>query len=71
MQKFLHYMTSLDRIPPLGLPHSIDVEFEDSENFFAETCTLVLRVPKVHKEFADFKRKFMEACDNSLGFGCI
>lgn len=71
MHKFLQYMTSLDRIPPLGLEHSIDLEFYEGENFFAETCTLVLRVPTIYDEFDDFKKKFLEACDNSLGFGCI
>lgn len=59
-------MTALDEIPPLGLPQKIFVEFTEGSQrtFFAETCTFVLRVPTVHKEFREFKEKFLEASQN-------
>ena len=73
LSKFLHFMTSLDRIPPLGLKRKIEVEFATSTNptFFAETCGFVLRVPTVHKTFESFEDKFLEATENYLGYGSV
>ena len=66
-------MTSLNRIPPLGITGSIEIEFEESDHqwFFAETCTFVLRVPTVHTTFKTFQEKFLEACVNHKGFGSV
>lgn len=73
LSKFLHFMTSLGRIPPLGLKRKIEVEFSNSTSptFFAETCGFVLRVPTVHETFETFQEKFLEATENYLGYGCI
>lgn len=71
--KFLHFMTSLDRIPPLGLKRKIEVEFSINTNptFFAETCGFVLRVPTVHETFEAFEDKLLEATENYLGYDSI
>ena len=73
LSKFLHFMTSLDRIPPLGLKRKVEVEFSISTNptFFAETCGFVLRVPTVHETFQRFEDKFLETTENYLGYGSI
>lgn len=73
LAKFLHYMTSRDRIPPLGLEHKIEVEYFDNSNatFFADTCSFVLKVPTVHTTIEDFQEKLYEACDNYLGHGLV
>ena len=73
LDKFLHYMTSLDLIPPLGLERKIEVEFHDDDNpnFFADTCSFVLRIPTVHKKIEDFKKKLFEASENYLGHGSL
>ena len=73
MAKFLHFMTSLDKIPPLGIKSKIEVEFSDSCNptFFAETCAYVLRVPTVHTIFENFQAKFLEASENYLGYASV
>jgi len=51
----------------------IFLEFTEGSQrtLFAETCTFVLRVPTVHKEFGEFKEKFLEASQNPMGFACI
>ncbi len=71
--RFLHYMTSLDRIPPLGLEKKVEIDFckDNNPNFFADTCSFFLRVPTVHKSIKDFKEKLLEACDNFLGHGAL
>ena len=56
-------MTSLDRIPPLGLDKKVEV--------FADTCSFFLRVPTMHKGFKEFKAKLFDACDNFLGHGAL
>lgn len=63
LSKFLHFMTSLGRIPPLGLKRKIEVEFSNSTSptFFAETCGFVLRVPTVHETFETFQEKFFRS----------
>ena len=55
LRKLLHFMTSFEKIPPLGLPSNIDIEFDETcqQSFFAETCTFVLR-PRTHGN--DFMR---------------
>ena len=54
-------MTSLDRISPLGLDKNVEVEFlqDENPNFFADTCSLFLRVPTMHKTITQFKEKLM------------
>ena len=65
-------MTSLKKIPPLGLKRKIEVEFcDDNPMFFAETCTYVLKVPTVHTVFEVFEAKFLEATENYLGYGAV
>ena len=72
LKNLLHFMTGCDSIPPLGLSKKIDLEFvDDSNSFFAETCTLVLRVPKGHTSFESFMEKIMEARLNPSGFGSV
>lgn len=73
LRSLLQFMTALDEIPPLGLPQKIFVEFTEGSQrtFFAETCTFVLRVSTVHKEFREFKEKFLEASQSPTGFACI
>ena len=73
LEKFFRYMTSLDKVPPLGLSRKVEVEFSNNSNqvFFAETCSMVLKVPTVHKSFEDFQEKFLEACENYIGYGSI
>ena len=66
-------MTGLDDVPPLGLPQKIFVAFSQGTEttFFAETCTLVLRVPTDYTDFADFNEKFLEASKNATGYAGI
>ena len=66
-------MTSLDVIPPLGLEKKIEVEFHDDDNpnFFADTCSFILRIPTVHKEIEDFMKKLSEAGESYLGHGSL
>ena len=73
LEKLLHYMTSLDRIPPLGLDKNVEVEFlqDENPNFFADTYSLFLRVPTMHKTIKQFKEKLFDACDNYLGHGAL
>ena len=63
----------LDKVPPLGLNRKVEVELSNNSNqvFFAETCSMVLKVPTVHKSFEDFQEKFLEACENYIGYGSI
>ena len=71
--KPLHYMTSRDRIPLLGLERKIEVEFYDNSNatFFADTCSYVLKVPTVHTTIEEFQVKLFDASDNYLGDGSV
>lgn len=73
LDKFFRYVTSLDKVPPLGLSRKVEVEFSNNSNqaFFAETCSMVLKVPTVHKSFEDFQEKLLEACKNYIGYGSI
>ena len=73
LEKFFRYVTSLDKVPPLGLSRKVEVGFSNNSNqaFFAETCSMVLKVPTVHKSFEDFQEKFLEACENYIGYGSI
>lgn len=72
LEKFLQFMTSLGKLPPLGLRRKIEVEFcGDNAMFFAETCAYVLRVPTVHTVYDDFYAKFLEASENYLGYGAV
>jgi len=72
LQRFLHFMTGLSKIPPLGLEKNIDIEFDmSSKSFFAETCGTVLRVPASHQNFETFYGKILEACDHNSGFGSV
>ena len=73
MVKFLQYITSRDRIPPLGLECKIEVDFFDSNNptFFADTCSYVLRVLRVHTSIDAFQAKLFEASDKYLGLGAL
>lgn len=72
-KSFFRYVTSLDKVPPLDLSRKVEVEFSNNSNqaFFAETCSMVLKVPTVHKSFEDFQEKFLEACENYIGYGSI
>ena len=72
LQRFLHFMTGLSKILPLGLEKNIDIEFDmSSKSFFAETCGTVLRVPASHQNFETFYGKILEACDHNSGFGSV
>lgn len=73
LEKFFRYATSLDRIPALGLSRKVEVEFSTNRNpaFFAETCNMVLKVPTVHECFENFQEKFIQACENYIGYGSI
>jgi hypothetical protein len=71
LKKLLLYMTSLDRIPPLGMRRKIAVEFvaENRRTFFAETCLLNLQVPTIHCTYHEFKKAFHQAVEHNTGFG--
>ena len=74
LEKFFRSVTSMDKVPPLGLSRKVEVEFFNNSNraFFAETCcSMVLKVPTVHRHFEDFQEKFLEACENYVGYGSI
>lgn len=73
LKKFLHYLTGLDCLPPLGIQQEIDVEYIEGDrvSFFAETCMMNLRVPTTHNSFADFNKMFQLAVENYAGFGSI
>ena len=72
-RSFFRYATSLNTIPPLGLSRKVEVEFSINRNpaFFAETCNMVLKVQTVHQCFEDFQEKFLQACENYIGYGSI
>ena len=70
MKRLLMFMTSLDEIPPLGLKEKIQLEFTSMPTFFAETCSFVLRVPNCYTTYEAFKKRFDEACEQNVGFGC-
>ena len=71
LEKFFHCAISLDRIPRLS--RKVEVEFSINRNpaFFAETCNMVLKVQTVHQCFEDFQEKFLQACENYIGYGSI
>ena len=70
LQKLLHFMTGLSKIPPLGMQQKIELDFDSySHSFFAETCSYVLRVPTSHETFETFLQRVYEACENCHGFG--
>lgn len=75
LENFFRYVTSLDKVPPLGLSRKVEVEFSNNSNqaYFAETCSTVLKVPTLHGSLEDFQETFLEACDRPLVFsrnGC-
>lgn len=72
LQRFLHFMTGLSKIPPLRLEKITDIEFDmSSKSFFAETSGSVSRVPSSHHKFETFYGKILEAYDHKSGFGSI
>lgn len=75
MQQLVITVTSLDKVPPLGLSRKVEVEFSNNSNqaFFAETCSMVLKVPTLHGSLEVFQETFLEVCDRPLVFsrnGC-
>ena len=73
LKKFLTFLTGLEEVPPLGFSKKIEVRYlkDRTQTLYAETCTMVLKLPTVHTEYSLFKGKFMLACnEGSLGFAC-
>lgn len=71
--EFLMFTTGLRALPPLGLDEKITICYreDDSPYFFAETCTMELKVPIVHDQYSKFHNSFLEACMHSVaGFSC-
>ena len=72
--EFLFFATGLESLPPMGLEEKITIRYreDNSPHFFAETCTVELKVPTVHEEYGKFYNSFLEACVHSeSGFGCM
>ena len=73
LKKFLTFLTGLEEVPPLGFSKKIEVKYlkDRTQTLYAETCTMVLKLPTVHTEYSLFKAQFMLACnEGSLGFAC-
>ncbi|XP_067046925.1 uncharacterized protein [Acropora muricata] len=73
LKKFLTFLTGLEEVPPLGFSKKIEVRYlkDRTQTLYAETCTMVLKLPTVHTEYSLFKAQFMLACnEGSLGFAC-
>ena len=68
------FATGLGALPPLGLDEKITIYYREDTcpHFFAETCTMELKVPTVHDQYSKFYNSFLEACMHSAaGFGCM
>jgi len=68
------FATGLGTLPPLGLDEKITIYYREDTcpHFFAETCTMELKVPTVYNQYSKFYNSFLEACMHSVaGFGCM
>lgn len=73
LKKFLTFLTGLEEVPPLGFSKKIEIRYlkDRTQTLYAETCTMVLKLPTVHTEYSLFQAQFMLACnEGSLGFAC-
>lgn len=67
------FATDLSAVPPLGLDDKITITYrpDDCPYFFAETCTMELKVSTVHTDYGMFYTSLLEACQHSTaGFHC-
>ena len=74
LQHFLHFLTSLYRIPPLGLETHLTITYKEdtSKTFHAETCAYNLNVPTVHDTYEEFQHYFLLTCRvGYVGFGLV
>ena len=60
------FATGLGALPPLGLDEKITIYYREDTcpHFFAEKCTMELKVPTVHDQYSKFYNSFLEACIN-------
>lgn len=67
LKKFLTFLTGLEEVPPLGFSKKIEVRYlkDRTQTLYAETCTMVLKLPTVHTEYSLFKGQFMLACNEA------
>ncbi|KAL1270818.1 hypothetical protein QQF64_029834 [Cirrhinus molitorella] len=71
LQLIMEFTTGASSVPPLGFPHSPQIEFlHDNGKIFPEanTCLVVLRLP-IHTEYEMFKRYMTDGIVQSPTFG--
>ncbi|KAL1270813.1 hypothetical protein QQF64_029829 [Cirrhinus molitorella] len=71
LQMIMEFTTGASSVPPLGFPHSPQIEFlHDNGKIFPEanTCLVVLRLP-IHTEYEMFKRYMTDGIVQSPTFG--
>ena len=54
------FATGLSALPPMGLDEKITIYYREDTcpHFFAEPCTMELKVPTVHDQYSKFYNSF-------------
>ena len=74
LEDILIFFTGADREPPLGFPVIPRLKFLHGEQHTlatASTCSLILRLPTVHKSYASFKQYMALSFGGHGGFGVV
>ena len=74
LQHFLHFLTGLYKIPPLGLETHLTITYKEdtSKTLHTETCAYNLNVPKVHDTYEESQHYFVLTCRvGYVGFGLV
>lgn len=72
LSSLLIFFTGADRIPPLGFPGQLELQFLHGKNdrfATASTCDLILRLPTCHKTYKEFKEQMIWSITGNDGFG--
>lgn len=71
LQDIIIFATGATHVPPLGFPQQPQILFiHDNDSIFprANTCSLELSIPTVHKNYDDFKRNMNFGIANANDF---
>ncbi|XP_078368279.1 G2/M phase-specific E3 ubiquitin-protein ligase-like [Oculina patagonica] len=74
LQHFLHFLTGLQKIPPLGLETNLTITYKEdtSKTLHADVCAYNLNVPTVHDTYEEFQHYFLLTCRvGYVGFGLV
>lgn len=75
LNSLLRFMTGVSTVPPMGLPHSIDIVYrpDSSTEMFpkAHACFCQILLPVIHKNREDFFSAFIKALEFGSGYGNV